>query len=111
VTRSRWVLLATALAVVIAAVVVVLVARSSPSQQRAARSPLPLRAVGELALPGGSSRFDYASLDSGQGLLFVAHLGASEINRGRCAGTPVVRTIRDVAQVHGVIVVPGAMPA
>src|ERR1700756_182565 len=39
---------------------------------------LPLRPVGEIPLPGDSSRFDYASLDSGRGLLFIAPLGASE---------------------------------
>jgi DNA-binding beta-propeller fold protein YncE len=35
-----------------------------------------LRVVARIPLPGGSSRFDYASLDSRRGLLFVAHLGA-----------------------------------
>src|SRR5215472_13275075 len=38
-----------------------------------------LGVVARIPLPGGNSRFDYASLDSGRGLLFVAHLGASQI--------------------------------
>jgi hypothetical protein len=29
--------------------------------------------------PGGDSRLDYASLASRRGLLFVAHLGASQV--------------------------------
>jgi DNA-binding beta-propeller fold protein YncE len=107
VTRSRWVLLATGLAVVTAAVaVVLLVTRDSPEQPRAARSPLPLRAVGEVPLPGDGSRFDYAGLDPERGLLFVAHLGASEIIEIDVRAHRVVRTIPSVAQVHGVIVVP-----
>jgi DNA-binding beta-propeller fold protein YncE len=69
-------------------------------------SPLPLRPVGELALPGDSSRFDYASLDSGRGLLFIAHLGASQVVEVDVHANAVVRTIPDVAQVHGVLVVP-----
>jgi hypothetical protein len=35
--------------------------------------------AGELVLPGDSSWFDCASLDSDRGLLFVAYLGGSEI--------------------------------
>jgi DNA-binding beta-propeller fold protein YncE len=69
-------------------------------------SPLPLQPVGELALPGDSSRFDYASLDSARGLLFIAHLGASQVVEVDVHANTVVRTIPDVAQVHGVLVVP-----
>ncbi len=65
-----------------------------------------LRVVASIPLPGDSSRFDYASLDARRGLLFAAHLGASDvleinINTGR-----VVRVIRHLPQVHGVLVVP-----
>jgi hypothetical protein len=66
-----------AVVMITAAVTVVLVAnRTSPGP---APSALPLRVVGEVPLPGDGSRFDYAALDAGRGLLFVAHLGASEI--------------------------------
>jgi DNA-binding beta-propeller fold protein YncE len=66
---------------------------------------LPLKPLGDISLPGDNSRFDYASLDAQRGLLYVAHLGASEVveidvNAGR-----VVRTIPNVSQVHGVLVV------
>ncbi len=74
------------------------------------RSPpsvaLPLRAAGEIALPGDSSLFDYASLDAARGLLFVAHLGASEIVLVDVHAGAVVRVVRGVEQVHGVLVVP-----
>ena len=69
-------------------------------------SPLPLKPVGEVALPGDGSRFDYASLDSGRGLLFIAHLGAGEVIEVDVHANTVVRTIPNVAQVHGVLVVP-----
>jgi hypothetical protein len=42
-------------------------------------SSLPLKPLGDIPLPGDNSRFDYASLDAQRGLLYVAHLGASEV--------------------------------
>ncbi|MFC9553617.1 YncE family protein [Rhodococcus sp. NPDC056960] len=68
--------------------------------------PLPLDPVGEIALPGNGSRFDYASIDTGRGLLFLAHLGASEVLEVDLHTRQVLRTIPDIAQVHGVLVVP-----
>ncbi|ATY16487.1 hypothetical protein CU254_20525 [Amycolatopsis sp. AA4] len=68
--------------------------------------PLPLRADGEIPLPGDGSRFDYASLDVGRGLLFVAHLGASEVIEVDVRAHRVVRTIGGLSQVHGVLAVP-----
>jgi len=65
-----------------------------------------LHVVARIRLPGGNSRFDYASLDPARGLLFVAHLGASEVVEIDIHTGRVVRTIPGVAQVHGVLVVP-----
>ena len=73
---------------------------------RSSSPPLPLQLVGEVALPGDNSRFDYASLDSGRGLLFIAHLGAGEVIEVDLRANAVLRTIGDLAQVHGVLVVP-----
>jgi DNA-binding beta-propeller fold protein YncE len=89
-------------ALVIVAMIATGCANHAPSQSS---SQLSLRPVGEIPLPGDNSRFDYASLDAQRGLLFVAHLGASEVveidvNAGRA-----VRTIPNVSQVHGVLVV------
>jgi hypothetical protein len=58
---------------------------------------LPIRPTGEIALPGDSSRFDYGSLDADRGLLFVAHLGASQIIEIDVHAGTVVRTIPPAA--------------
>ena len=68
-------------------------------------SQLPLRPVSEIRLPGDNSRFDYASLDGSRGLLFVAHLGASEVVEVDVGTERVVRTMPNLSQVHGVLAV------
>lgn len=65
-----------------------------------------LRIVARIPLPGGDSRLDYASLDFRRGLLFVAHLGASQVVEINIRTGRVVRTISGLSQVHGVLVVP-----
>ena len=67
---------------------------------------LPLRRAGEVTLPGDSSRFDYASLDPARGLLFIAHLGASEVIEADVHTGRVLRTITGLPGVHGVLAVP-----
>jgi DNA-binding beta-propeller fold protein YncE len=67
---------------------------------------LPLRHVGDLTLPGDGSRFDYASLDPVRGLLFIAHLGASEVIEVDVRTGRVLRTIAGLPDVHGVLVIP-----
>ena len=39
---------------------------------------LPLEMVADVPLPGGAFRFDYQSLDSEGGRLYMAHLGANQ---------------------------------
>jgi DNA-binding beta-propeller fold protein YncE len=89
-----------ALVLALAAVVVIV---STDGRQSSA---LPLRATGEVALPVDGSRFDYESLDADHGLLFVAHLGAGEVIEIDVRARRMVRTIGDLPQVHGVLVVP-----
>ncbi|GAA2351565.1 YncE family protein [Dactylosporangium salmoneum] len=84
------------------AVAVVVLAWQRPTPTVA----LPLRPAGEISLPGDSSRFDYASLDADRGLLFIAHLGASQVIEVDVHANRVVRVIDGVDQVHGVLVVP-----
>jgi hypothetical protein len=67
---------------------------------------LPLRQVSETALTGGPVRFDYTALDVGRGRLFIAHMGASELIEVDVRAHTVVRTVPDLPDVHGVIVVP-----
>ncbi|MDQ3904940.1 MAG: YncE family protein [Actinomycetota bacterium] len=66
----------------------------------------PLHQVGQIPLPGDSSRFDYASLDAGRGLLFLAHLGESQVIEVDVRAHRVIRTISGLSQVHGVLIVP-----
>jgi DNA-binding beta-propeller fold protein YncE len=99
--RSRTVWLSV---VLVALVVVVVVLAAGP--RRAGAESLPLRMVGEISLPGDTSRLDYASLDPGRGLLFVAHLGASQVIEVDLAARRAVQTIPNLSQVHGVLVVP-----
>jgi DNA-binding beta-propeller fold protein YncE len=84
------------------AVTVAVVRRDQATPTR----PLGLRSAGVVELPGDPSRFDYASLDPGRGLLFIAHLGAGEVVEVDVRSQRVVRTIGGVAGVHGVFVVP-----
>jgi DNA-binding beta-propeller fold protein YncE len=91
--------------VVVLVVVVVVFAVLRRNQQPPA-VPLGLRSAGQVALPGDSSRVDYASLDPSRGLLFIAHLGASEVVEVDVRNQRVVRTIGGIAGVHGVLVMP-----
>jgi DNA-binding beta-propeller fold protein YncE len=67
---------------------------------------LPLRQVSETALSGGPVRFDYTALDDQRGRLFIAHMGASELIDVDVRAHAVVRTVPNLPDVHGVIVVP-----
>nr|WP_308188323.1 YncE family protein [Nocardia australiensis] len=87
-------------------IVTVVAACSSPTTPPAGTAELPLRQVGEIALTGGSVRFDYTSLDGGAGLLFIAHMGAGEVVEVDIRSHTVVRTIGNLPDVHGVLVVP-----
>ena len=68
-------------------------------------SPLPLRRVASVPLPGPSNRFDYTSLDPTTGRLYIAHMNASQLLVFDVHSRRVVQTIA-VPGVHGVIVVP-----
>src|SRR4051812_34843962 len=74
----------------------------SSTHDLASAPPLPVAVIGEVALPGDGSRFDYASIDSGRGLLFIAHLGAGEVIEVDVHAHRVVRVISGMNQVHGV---------
>jgi phosphatidylserine/phosphatidylglycerophosphate/cardiolipin synthase-like enzyme len=100
--RRLWLLLLVAAVVVVVVVVVTTRGSSRPPTTAA----LPLRTVAQLGLPGDTSRFDHASLDMRRGLLFIAHLGASEVIEVDIRAHRVVRTIPNLSQVHGVLVVP-----
>ncbi|MFC4947492.1 YncE family protein [Pseudonocardia sp. GCM10023141] len=106
--RRSWLILAT---VVVATVVVATagaaaLVMSGIGSTLPPRVALPQRIIAQVPLPGDGSRFDYASSDDQRGLLFIAHLGASEVIEVDLATHQVLRTIANLAQVHGVLVVP-----
>lgn len=68
--------------------------------------PLNLGTVAEIPLGGRTSRLDYASVDSGRRLLFIAHLGDSEVIVVDTKARKLVKRIPDVNKVHGVLAIP-----
>jgi YVTN family beta-propeller protein len=64
------------------------------------------RVVADVPLNGGTSRFDYLSLDASGHRLYVAHLGASTITVFDTQGNKVVQDLPGVAGVHGVVAIP-----
>ena len=67
---------------------------------------LPLQHVADIPLPGRPTRLDYESYDPDRHLLFIAHLGDSEVIVFDTQNSRVVARIGNIAAVHGVLVVP-----
>jgi DNA-binding beta-propeller fold protein YncE len=67
---------------------------------------LPLRLVADLPLAGGSSRFDYLSLDPTRDRLYLAHLGADLVSVVDVRRRTVLADVAGVPAPHGVLVVP-----
>ena len=78
---------------------------ASAATLRAADRALPLKLVANVELPGPSNRFDYTSLDSTTGTLYIAHMNAGELLAFDLDERRVRQTI-DAPGVHGVIAVP-----
>jgi len=67
-------------------------------------SGLPLRVLTDVPLTGGTTRFDYQSLDSGR--LYIAHLGSDLMTVFDVNKQIVVGDVKDLKRVHGVLAVP-----
>ncbi len=67
---------------------------------------LKLTTVADIPLGGHSTRLDYASLDGQRNLLFIAHLGDSEVIVFDTNSRTVVTRIKDISRVHGVLAIP-----
>jgi hypothetical protein len=89
----------------IAAIAIVTLGLLTPTH-RPLSVRLPMHRVAEVTMPGDGSRFDYASLDPGRGLLFIAHLGAGQVIEADIRTRRIVRVITGLPDVHGVLVVP-----
>jgi DNA-binding beta-propeller fold protein YncE len=72
-----------------------------------AQSPSPaLKVLAEVPLPGGSSRFDYQSLDPTTGRLYLAHMGAGRLIVFDTRANRVITSLAGFARITGVLVVP-----
>jgi YVTN family beta-propeller protein len=67
---------------------------------------LPLRIVADVPLTGGTSRYDYQSLDSNSGRLYIAHLGSDLMTVFDVNKQTVIGDVKDLKRVHGVLAVP-----
>jgi DNA-binding beta-propeller fold protein YncE len=66
----------------------------------------PLRTVADVPLPGAAVRFDYQSLDSTKGILYIAHMNADQLVVFDTASRKVLANLSGFARVHGVWAVP-----
>src|SRR5438132_5200013 len=81
-------------------------ARWSGTIPPASTADAPLRLVADVPLPGSASRFDYQSLESATGRLFISHMGAGQhvvfdVRVGR-----VIANLEGFPTVTGVLAVP-----
>lgn len=90
----------------LAVAAVALIAAAGGCARTDAKAGLSLRPIADVALPGNPTRLDYQSLDARRHLLFIAHLGDSQVIVVNTKTRKVVATIADVSQVHGVLAVP-----
>src|SRR2546425_761223 len=80
---------------------------SSPAQAPSAKAGQPiLRTVVDVPLPGPAVRFDYQSLDSTSGRLYIAHMNADHLVVLDTASRKVLANLDGFPRVHGVWVVP-----
>src|SRR5438105_15951301 len=66
----------------------------------------PLKKVMDVPLPGPAVRFDYQSLDSSQGRLYIAHLNANQLVVFDTKRKVVVANLDGLPSVHGGAAVP-----
>jgi DNA-binding beta-propeller fold protein YncE len=66
----------------------------------------PLRKVADLPLPGKAVRFDYQSLDTSHGRLYLAHMNADQLVVFDTEKREVVANLDGFPKVHGVWAVP-----
>jgi DNA-binding beta-propeller fold protein YncE len=81
-------------------------ARWSGAIPSASTADAPLRLAADLPLPGGASRFDYQSLESTSGRLFISHMGAGQLVVFDVVAGRVVANLDGFPAVTGVLAVP-----
>jgi YVTN family beta-propeller protein len=98
--KSRYRSMAVGLLVVIA------VSSNAQAATEAIVPPLHLDTLAEIPLGGHVTRLDYASLDTDRHLLFIAHLGDSEVIVVDTEARRLNKRIPEVSKVHGVLAIP-----
>lgn len=78
---------------------------SGPIPQ-ASTADAPLRLVADVPLPGSASRFDYQSLESTSGRLFISHMGAGQLVVFDVRAGRVIGNLDGFPTVTGVLAVP-----
>jgi DNA-binding beta-propeller fold protein YncE len=68
--------------------------------------PSPLKLVADVPLPGPPVRFDYQSLDSSHGRLYIAHMNANQLVVFDTKARKVIANLDGFPSVHGVWAVP-----
>lgn len=81
-------------------------ARWSGAVPAAPRTIAPLRVVSDIPVPGSAARFDYQSLDSTSGRLFIAHMGAGRLVVFDVRAGRVIATLDGFPRITGVLAVP-----
>jgi DNA-binding beta-propeller fold protein YncE len=81
-------------------------ARWSGAIPPASTTDAPLRVVADLPLPGSASRFDYQSLESASGRLFISHMGAGQLVVFDVRAGRVIANLDGFPTVTGVLAVP-----
>lgn len=99
--NKYWLLIPLGLIAVMAVAAIETIALNAPYSV----SNLPLQQVAEITLAGGTSRFDYQSLDPQTRLLFIAHSGANIVTVFDTRSKTVITNIPNIAHVHGVLAV------
>src|SRR2546428_11927808 len=66
----------------------------------------PLRVIPDVPLPGSVSRFDYQSLESASGRLFISHMGAGQLVVFDVRAGKVIGNLDGFPTVTGVLAVP-----
>ncbi|GLQ87885.1 YncE family protein [Dyella flagellata] len=79
---------------------------SQSASSGTAKGHLPLTTVADVPLTGGTTRWDYASLDRSTHRLYLAHLGDSVVTVFDTHNRKVVADVANVSDVHGVLFVP-----
>jgi DNA-binding beta-propeller fold protein YncE len=77
-----------------------------PQTKTAIGNSPPLKTVADVPLPGPAVRFDYQSLDSTSGRLYIAHMNADRIVVFDTATRKVLADLTGFPRVHGVWAVP-----